>query len=176
MVSRPSVWKGGQSDESDGSAGKASRRRTAPAAAGGSFARSARRIGKPWETVGRKATGLMSESVPYGERRSKGAGALFAVRRRQSRADLATTMFAGLHKQTAGNCGTQSYGAKARQGYARRAAYSKPRETVGRKAIWGLNRRSPLKDGENRPRGYTTTTSQPGRRILCIREYCKERK
>ena len=52
-------------------------------------------------------------------------------------------MLAGLRfRQTIGNNGTQSYGANA-QGVlrnARRVAFSKPRETAGRKANWGLRR------------------------------------
>ena len=57
----------------------------APAAAGGPFVRSGVGLGKPLETVGRKATGL---------------------RRGGCRAK-----FAGLQQQTAGNGGTQSNGA-----------------------------------------------------------------
>ncbi len=53
----------------------------------------------------------------------------------------------------------------------------KPLETAGRKAIWGLNRRSPLRDEAwALPTGGPTAARQPGCRILCIRYSAKKGK
>ena len=106
-------------------------------------------VGKPWETMGRKATGL----------------------RRWGRKTTPCTMFAGLHMgkplETAGRKAAGLRPRESASGLCQPGcSHSKLPETAGRKAR-GLNRWTPALGA--------AATCQPSRRILCIR-FCKETK